>query len=95
MVEVRDPDVFVRYGGEEIFVILPRTDARAASVVAERIRRALMKHDWHRTGDGLSLTASFGVAERNAYEEVESWIARADKAMYASKAEGRNRVTVA
>ena len=54
-----------------------------------------MKHDWHRTGDGLSLTASFGVAERNAYEEVESWIARADKAMYASKAEGRNRVTVA
>lgn len=94
LVEVRDQDVCVRYGGEEIFVVLPRTDAEAAGHVAERIRLAMVKHDWQRTADGLVVTASFGVAERERGESAESWIARADKAMYAAKDAGRNAVAL-
>lgn len=92
LVEVRDQDICVRYGGEEILVILPRTECDRAEEVAERIRRALVRHDWQRTADGLVVTASFGVAERLPGEPVADWVARADKALYEAKGQGRNRV---
>lgn len=92
MLSVRDNDPGVRYGGEEILVFLPGSPERGAMDVAERVRRAIASHDWDRTAPGLRVTASFGVAELVADEEVRHWIKRADQALYEAKRAGRNRV---
>ncbi|MBM4365629.1 MAG: sensor domain-containing diguanylate cyclase [Deltaproteobacteria bacterium] len=89
----RDTDIAVRLGGEEFMVVLPRTDEQAASVAAERVRRAI--EGWRSGADAHSLqvSVSIGVAaaepgERDALRLVE----RADDALYVAKREGRNRV---
>ncbi|MCB9743073.1 MAG: diguanylate cyclase [Alphaproteobacteria bacterium] len=94
LVGVRDTDAVLRYGGEELLVILPGSELDGAREVAERLRRTIRGHDWNRTGVGLKVTASFGVATRRPGEDVDAWIARADEAMYVSKRGGRNRVSV-
>ena len=92
MLGVRENDPCVRYGGEEILIFLPGSNEKGASDVAERIRRSIAGHDWPRTAPGLKVTASFGVSERAATEEVLSWLRRADRAVYKAKDTGRNRV---
>lgn len=95
LVDVRDSDVCVRYGGEELLVFLPGSDERGAGEVAERLRRTVATHDWARTAVGLRVTASFGVAERATDEDSTRWIDRADRAMYLAKQGGRNLVRLA
>lgn len=95
MLNVRDSDVCVRYGGEELLVFLPGSHRDRAAEIAERIRGALESHDWSRTAHGLTVTASFGVAEHFPHESVAAWMERADKALYAAKSSGRNRVRLA
>ncbi len=92
---VRDSDPCIRYGGEEMLVVLPGSDKRSALDVAERIRRRVQGHDWERTTAGLRVTASIGVAEHELGEVQARWLDRADKALYTAKREGRNRVRVA
>jgi diguanylate cyclase (GGDEF)-like protein len=89
---LRDTDLCLRYGGEEILIILPGTDLEAATSIAERARLMLTSHDWARTVEGLSVSASFGVAQRQKGEAIPSWIERADRALYSAKNAGRNRV---
>ncbi|HET7865907.1 MAG TPA: diguanylate cyclase [Burkholderiaceae bacterium] len=60
-------------------------------LAAERMRQAVQSHDGNRIAPGLTLTMSAGVAEFNPEENIEGLIARADKALYAAKAGGRNR----
>jgi diguanylate cyclase (GGDEF)-like protein len=86
----RDVDVVARYGGEEFAVILPACGPSDAMRVAERIRRAVAGHD------GLaSVTVSAGVASLPAHAvDGEGLIAAADEALYRSKDDGRDRVTV-
>ncbi|MAG32753.1 MAG: GGDEF domain-containing protein [Deltaproteobacteria bacterium] len=95
LIEVRDHDFCVRYGGEEVLVVLPRTVENHAAEIAERIRKAISRHEWERTSEGLLVTASLGVAERRLGEDLCRWLGRADAAMYAAKGEGRNRVNLA
>lgn len=93
----RDADVAARYGGEELAVILPDTDAAGALVVAERIRRSVaglgithMGEDGEQT---LSVTLSLGVADLNGAVRVEADLLRlADEALYQAKGSGRNQV---
>ncbi len=92
MVSLRDTDPCVRYGGEELVMFLQGSSEQGASEVAERIRKAIYGHDWSRTSAGLRVSASLGVAQWTPDETVKDWIARADKALYAAKAHGRNRV---
>jgi diguanylate cyclase (GGDEF)-like protein len=92
MLGVRDNDPAIRYGGDEIVLILPGSKESIAVEVAERIRRMIAGHDWDRTAPGLRVTCSFGVAEREAGESVPTWFDRTDKATYASKRGGRNCV---
>ncbi|MCP4806513.1 MAG: GGDEF domain-containing protein [Proteobacteria bacterium] len=92
MLGVRDTDPIVRYGGEEILILLPGSDEDGATDVAERLRRTVAGHDWGRTAGGLRVTISLGVAQRHAEESQKIWIDRADKAMYAAKQAGKNRV---
>jgi diguanylate cyclase (GGDEF)-like protein len=94
----RDIDEPARYGGEEMAVVLPQTDAEGAALLAERMREAVEGlHVPRVDGDGyLAVTASFGVASIpfNASDK-ESLIAAADAALYRAKRSGKNRVEVA
>ncbi|MDH3379380.1 MAG: sensor domain-containing diguanylate cyclase [Gammaproteobacteria bacterium] len=93
---VRETDIPCRYGGEEFAVILPETDAKDAIVLAERLRKGIENYDFSGPADEiLKVTISLGIAsvDKNIVGMTEL-IELADKAMYASKKAGRNRVTV-
>jgi len=81
---VRDTDVVGRLGGEEFAVLLPGTDLLAATIFAERIRKAIP--------DMIHVTVSVGVTTVLAGDEAKVILARADAALYAAKAAGRNMV---
>jgi diguanylate cyclase (GGDEF)-like protein len=91
----RDIDEPARYGGEELAVVLPQTDAEGAAQLAERMREAVERMRVPEVaGSGkLAITASFGVASipANAADKG-SLIAAADAALYRAKRAGKNRV---
>lgn len=90
--QVRESDVCLRYGGEELLCVLPACDEAGAVAMAERIRAAVASHEWGRYAPGLRVTASFGVAVLQPPEPVRDWLGRADQALYRAKSAGRNRV---
>ncbi|MCE1184115.1 MAG: diguanylate cyclase [Rhodocyclales bacterium] len=90
--ESRDLDVVGRYGGEEFVILLPSTTLPGACVLAEKLRRAVWETPFPQVGP---LSASFGVAECQPGEDWHQWLGRADKALYAAKSQGRNRVEAA
>lgn len=77
-----------RRGGEEFAVLLPLANLQAGMLYAEAVRTA-GPADW---ASGLRVTASFGVVERQAGEDLEQMIGRADAALYRAKRDGRDRV---
>jgi diguanylate cyclase len=84
-------DVPGRYGGEEFGVVLPGTDIQGATLLAERIRTRIESAVLH-SATAARTTASLGVAQFEVRDaDHEDWIARADRALYAAKAAGRNR----
>ncbi|SDE39233.1 sensor domain-containing diguanylate cyclase [Rhodospira trueperi] len=89
---VRETDLLARWGGEEFLVILPGTDSDGAGQLAETLRLALAETPMPEVG---AVTISLGAAERRPGETVEEWVSRADQALYAAKASGRNAVRVA
>jgi len=92
--ELREQDLIGRYGGEEFVVALPGADRAHAARVAERIRQRLQ--DLASADPAAAMrTVSIGVATLNAGENTTSLLKRADTAMYAAKAAGRNRVVYA
>ncbi len=84
----RTVDLVARIGGEEFAVILPNTDKSSALAVAERMRVAVENAEWLNT----PMTISLGIATLLPHENASSLFVRADKAMYAAKENGRNRV---
>jgi two-component system cell cycle response regulator len=91
---VRGIDLVARYGGEEFVLLMPDTDASFAATVAERLRSDVEKVAFT-TKSGLSfpVTVSIGLAEwQGAADTAATLIRRADKALYAAKRAGRNRV---
>ncbi|MBO9679177.1 MAG: GGDEF domain-containing protein [Acidovorax sp.] len=91
----RAQDIAARWGGEEFLVLLPATDTGAATLVAERIRAAVAAQPLAHGSAAIAVTLSLGVAEVAHHEPLGPAIARADHALYRSKEDGRNRVTVA
>ena len=89
---IRSSDVACRYGGEEFAVVFPETGAPAATAVAERIRRVLAGSEFQAQGRSFRVTVSAGVAEAADAADREELVFRADEALYAAKAKGRNRV---
>lgn len=93
---VRSCDVVARWGGEEFVLALPSTPLQGAVLVAERARRTLEEASVRATnGSVVPVTASFGVAQLHPGETIDQLIDRADRAMYAAKSGGRNRVEAA
>ena len=90
--KMREMDLVARYGGEEFAVILPGTNAAEACKAAVRAREAIEIARFHHCGEALGVTVSFGVAAASATENEIAIILRADKALYAAKAGGRNCV---
>jgi diguanylate cyclase (GGDEF)-like protein len=92
---LRTNDSAYRYGGEEFTVILPVTSGAEAKTVAQRIRSALeAERFFPENEEDVRITISIGVTEYQHKEELSTFIQRADKAMYLSKQNGRNKVTM-
>jgi diguanylate cyclase (GGDEF)-like protein len=94
---VRKNDLVMRYGGEEFAIVLPNTSVRTLVRIAETLRAAIAEQAITLAdGTELRVTASFGVATgRRGGADWEALIEAADQALYAAKAEGRNRTGIA
>jgi diguanylate cyclase (GGDEF)-like protein len=92
--ETRNQDLVARWGGEEFLIVLPETDQKQGLVIAERLRVAIMNKSRELAPESLALTTSIGLSQYHAGSTLNDCIARADKALYACKAMGRNRVEV-
>lgn len=90
--QMRDGDLVARYGGEEFAAVFPATALRDAVQAAERARQAIESHVVEYEGQRLQATASFGVAEIAAGDDLATLVERADGALYGAKQHGRNGV---
>jgi diguanylate cyclase (GGDEF)-like protein len=91
---IRISDALGRYGGEEFVLVLPETALNEARVVAERVRNSVSGALVVVGDRALPITVSIGLASFQNKEKAEALLARADKALYAAKAAGRNRLEV-
>lgn len=88
---LRDHDILARIGGEEFVVLLPECTVDMAERVAERLRQALAEANLSMPDARLGLTVSVGVADCTE-QSLDDVLQQADRAMYAAKRAGRNRV---
>lgn len=90
----RPSDHVARMGGEEFLVFLPQTELPSAQAAAERLRQHTAA--WVLQPEELSITVSIGVAQAAAEDSAfDNLLIRADRALYAAKSAGRNRVHLA
>lgn len=95
---IRPGDVAVRYGGEELAVLLPNTDVEGACAAAERLRLAVLAQQIEHLGNPIGVVSvSIGAAailpqRQSAPEQATMLVPAADRALYAAKAAGRNQV---
>lgn len=95
---VRHTDMVARYGGEEFVIVLPNTDKHAASLMAEKLRKAVEQEPFpnEETQPLGRLTASFGVATAGENGKTpEAILKNADHCLYLAKEKGRNGVVTA
>lgn len=88
----RKSDILCRWGGEEFIILAPDCGLSDAKRLAENIRTAIMEGRFVDKNPDLQLTLSAGIAEAREDESGEQIVARADKALYAAKDKGRNRI---
>ncbi len=94
MAQMRDTDRVGRYGGEEFIVVLAHTGLEGALITATRLCRSTDMFRMRPPAPQITITVSVGIAQYRRDEPIESTIARADRALYAAKELGRNRVEV-
>lgn len=86
-------DICARWGGEEFIIVLGQTEPAAALIAGERVRKEIEQLDVKTaSGTAIPVTASVGVTSLYLADSIESFLDRADKAMYIAKTSGRNRV---
>ncbi|MDD5057347.1 MAG: diguanylate cyclase [Sideroxydans sp.] len=86
---IRANDVVARWGGEEFMVLMLHADMQAALSVAEKLRLEISRYRFDKVNE---VTASFGVAEYEPQDDINSLLKRVDDALYLAKERGRNRV---
>ena len=92
----RESDLVARWGGEEFAIILRAANVTGARTYAERLRQTVAQSPFFWQGDAVFLTMSAGVTEWQPEEDdFETFVNRADQALYAAKSSGRNQVRVA
>ncbi len=98
-------DIAGRYGGEEFLLIFDETDQTEAGQIVERLRKLIEQTGFEKVNkagevleqQSLYITMSFGIAKLDREADIKTasdWISRADDALYQSKQNGRNRVTL-
>lgn len=93
--KMREKDIIARWGGEEFLIILPNLLTKEARVSAERVQKELADYDWNSAiGIDLKTTMSAGISHYIEKEDLSAAIARADNALYESKANGRDRIEI-
>jgi diguanylate cyclase (GGDEF)-like protein len=92
---VRGTDLICRWGGEEFAVLLPGTDGERARKIAGRLHDAVSERPVDTSAGPLRVTVSVGLAAPGTVEPLSTLLHRADEALYESKRNGRDRVTVA
>jgi len=88
---IRAHDFFARWGGEEFIILATLCNSEESRQFADKLRQLIANYVFPDVGH---VTASFGVATYQPDEDVDALLSRADKALYAAKAGGRNRVEV-
>lgn len=86
---IRESDIFARWGGEEFCILLPETDLQGACVLADKVRQVIGEHDFDKPEH---LKCSFGVAQYCTGNDENKLVAFADKALYYAKNNGKNQV---
>ena len=92
---IREGDKIGRYGGEEFLLVLPDTANDTAERILDRLRTIVAELDWNEVAIGMTVTISAGLATFAADDSPDSILGRADRALYAAKAGGRNRIVSA
>ena len=91
---IRREELLGRYGGEEFVVVMPEVDSNGAFQLAEKLRKTVETTVFKSGETELPVTISVGVATLGEEESVKDFLDTADQALYRSKEEGRNRVTI-
>lgn len=89
---LRMPDKVGRFTGQQFLVVLPHTDIRDATAIAERTRSLIADYDFDAGGQRVKLTASVGVTQYQQNEDLESLLTRAAKGIDLAREAGRNQV---
>ena len=90
---IREIDLFARFGGDEFALLLPESSCELAYTVTERIRKAVCTQAIDLNGIPVSITISSGIAVLTDEEEtLDTLLSQADQALYAAKEAGRNQV---
>jgi diguanylate cyclase (GGDEF)-like protein/PAS domain S-box-containing protein len=86
---IKTSDIFARWGGEEFVILLPDTDIDGAMQFAQKLRKIVKENKFSEID---RMTASFGVAQFEEYEDKLTLFEKVDKALYIAKNNGRDRV---
>ena len=86
--QLRDSDMFARFGGEEFVLLANGVDLERAAIAADRIRKAIEALRFIDVASDLTVTVSGGVAQFRSKEKIEALLSRADQALYAAKGRG-------
>lgn len=89
--QLRQADVFARWGGEEFMILLPETGLDGAELVAEATRKIIAQTDFRKP---RHVTVSLGVTQYRQPESIDSLLTRVDNLLYQAKSEGRNQTAV-
>lgn len=90
--QLRQQDLFGRFGGDELMLLLPETNAKEAALLCERLRQSIEKLQIKVMDQ--QVTASFGICEQQPDENFNQLFARADKTLLQAKQRGRNRIEI-
>lgn len=91
---LRETDLAGRWGGEEFTILLIDCNIEEAKIITEKLRKSIENSQGLHSLVQTSLSASFGITELTHDDDIDTVIKRADSAMYTSKEEGKNRITV-
>lgn len=89
---IKNGDIFARWGGEEFVILTPQTDINGARNLAENLRKLVQLHRFNYVEQDI--TVSFGIAQLSDEDTKRTLFEKADSALYAAKKNGRNRVEI-